>query len=279
MVRAMDSHQREKAPVASENGGSREGRSSSADGRAGMKVGELAKRTGLTVRTLHHYDEIGLLRPGGRTASGHRLYGDAEVRRLQQIASLRHLGLPLDEIRDCLDRPEYALERVLDMQIDRIDEQIGRQARLRQLVAALRERVRSAESVSVDELTHTIEVTMTYEKYYSPEQIEQLRTRREEVGEARIRQVEKEWKDLFAAFEKAMDDGLAPESSEVALLARRSNALVAEFTGGDAGIQASLGKMMRSEGPQEVMGRHGMQMRPGLWEYMGRAKAALRGGS
>ena len=48
-----------------------------------MKVGELTKRTGLTVRTLHHYDEIGLLAPAERTSSGHRLYGETELRRLQ----------------------------------------------------------------------------------------------------------------------------------------------------------------------------------------------------
>ena len=91
-----------------------------------MKVGELAKRTGLTVRTLHHYDEVGLLRPGERTLSGHRLYGEPEVRRLQQIASLKHLGVPLAEIRACLERPEYSLAHVLQMQAERIEEQIGR---------------------------------------------------------------------------------------------------------------------------------------------------------
>jgi DNA-binding transcriptional MerR regulator len=82
-----------------------------------MKVGTLAKRTGLTVRTLHHYDEIGLLSPSHRTQSGHRLYGEEEFSRLQQIASLKHLGLPLEEIRECLTRPEYSLERVLNLQI------------------------------------------------------------------------------------------------------------------------------------------------------------------
>ncbi len=86
--------------------------------QAAMKVGALAKRTGLTVRTLHHYDEIGLLSPSRRTRSGHRLYGDEELSRLQQIASLKHLGLPLEEIRECLTRSEYSLERVLDLQIE-----------------------------------------------------------------------------------------------------------------------------------------------------------------
>ena len=59
-----------------------------------LKVGELARRTGLTVRTLHHYDEIGLLRPSLHTESGHRLYTAADVGRLQQVVSLRQLGRP-----------------------------------------------------------------------------------------------------------------------------------------------------------------------------------------
>lgn len=64
-----------------------------------LKVGELAERTGLSVRTLHHYDEIGLLSPVGRTGSGHRLYGGEELTRLAQIVSLRQLGLSLDAIK------------------------------------------------------------------------------------------------------------------------------------------------------------------------------------
>ena len=77
-----------------------------------LKVGDLARRTGLSVRTLHHYDEIGLLAPSRRTEAGHRLYAVAQVTRLQQIQSLRSLGFSLDEIRDCLARPEWSTERV-----------------------------------------------------------------------------------------------------------------------------------------------------------------------
>lgn len=240
-----------------------------------LKVGELAKRTGLTVRTLHHYDEIGLLRPSRRTASGHRLYGRAEVERLQQIASLRYLGLSLEEIAACLARPEYSLERVLDLHVERMEREIARRKNLRDLVCSLRDRLRSAEAVSVDELTKTIEVTMNYEKYYTPEQLDELATRRERVGEARIQQVQQEWQELFAAYEKAMNDGLDPASDEVQALARKSAALIGEFTGGNPGIAKSLDNLYRSEGPQKVMASHGMQMAPGLWEYMGRARTAL----
>jgi MerR family transcriptional regulator, thiopeptide resistance regulator len=241
-----------------------------------MKVGQLAKRTGLTVRTLHHYDEIGLLTPSRRTPAGHRVYGEPEVRRLQQIASLRHIGLGLDEIRHCLDLPEYSLDRVLELQLERIREQIGRDQRLHDLIVGLRDRLRSAEGVSVDDLTRTIEVTMSYEKYYTPEQLQQLEQRREQVGEQRIQEVQREWSDLFAAFGAAMDEGLDPSSPEVKALARKSAALIAEFTGGDHGIAASLGTMYRNEGAENVASQHGMSMKPGLWEYMGEARAALQ---
>ncbi|MDA0327868.1 MAG: MerR family transcriptional regulator [Gemmatimonadetes bacterium] len=244
-----------------------------------MKVGALAKRTGLTVRTLHHYDEIGLLTPGHRTTAGHRLYGEPEVRRLQQIASLRSLGLSLEEVRDCLRRPMYSLDRVLELQIERIQEQIDRQEQLRDLIHRLRDRLHSAEGVSVDDLTRTIEVTMNFEKYYSPEQMDQLRQRGETVGEERIQKVQEEWSELFAAYGKAMDDGLDPTSDTVKALARKSAALITEFTGGDPGIASSLGNMYRSEGGANVMANHGLQSPPGLWEYMGKASAALRSDS
>ena len=63
------------------------------------RVGELAGQTGLTVRTLHYYDEIGLLSPSHRSDAGYRLYTAGDVVRLQQIRSLRHLGFALEEIR------------------------------------------------------------------------------------------------------------------------------------------------------------------------------------
>jgi DNA-binding transcriptional MerR regulator len=87
-----------------------------------LKVGELARRTGLTIRTLHHYDEIGLLQPTLHTESGHRLYTAGDVARLQQVLSLRQLGFSLEEIRDCLDRPGFAPLEVIHLHVARLRE-------------------------------------------------------------------------------------------------------------------------------------------------------------
>ena len=72
----------------------------------GVTVGRLAKLAGVSVRTLHHYDEIGLLTPHERAANGYRQYTDADLERLQQILFYRELGFPLEEIATILDDPD-----------------------------------------------------------------------------------------------------------------------------------------------------------------------------
>ena len=239
-----------------------------------LTVGALASASGVTVRTLHHYDEIGLLSPSGRTPSGHRLYGAAEVRRLQQIASLRQVGLSLEEIAECLANPEYSLDRVLALHLDRLDELIRRQEELRGTVERLRDRVRSAGDASVDDLLETIEMTISFERYYSPEQMEWLESRRADVGEDRMRQAQADWADVFAGFTDAMERDLDPAAEEVQALVARSAALVEEFTGGNPEIADSLRRMYANEDGESLMASRGMPMAPGLWAYMERARNA-----
>src|SRR3954470_14933141 len=124
------------------------------------KVGELAERTGLTVRTLHHYDAVGLLGPSGRTGSthgsGHRLYTAADVARLQQILSLKQLGFGLDQIREYLARVDYDPRQVVRLHLARVREQAAELKRLGDRLAALAEALEKAEVVSADEFLSII---------------------------------------------------------------------------------------------------------------------------
>src|SRR5437660_4968445 len=122
-----------------------------------LKVGELARRTGLTVRALHHYDEIGLLKPSLHTDSGHRLYTAGDVARLQQVLSLRQLGFSLEEVRDCLDRPGFSPLEVIGLHVARLREQMERQRKLCERLEALAVHLRAAGEVSADEFLRTIE--------------------------------------------------------------------------------------------------------------------------
>src|SRR5207253_5602391 len=148
----------------------------------GLKVGELARRTGLTVRTLHHYDELGLLKPSLHTEAGHRLYTAADVARLQRILSLRQLGFSLEEIRDCLDRPGFSPLEVIRLHAARLREQIELQRGLCERLEALAACFESEGEISADAFLQTIEVMNMIENYYTPEQLETLRKRREEAG-------------------------------------------------------------------------------------------------
>jgi MerR family transcriptional regulator, thiopeptide resistance regulator len=231
----------------------------------GLKVGQLAKRTGISVRTLHYYDELGLLPPSGRTDAGYRLYTHGDIARLQQIRSLQYLGLSLADVAECLARPDSSLLGALEMQIARLNEQIEQQQQLRAGLEGLVSRLRHEESISVEDLTRTMEVMKRMEQYYTPEQLEYLRRRREQVGEERIREVETTaWPDLIAEVRAAVDQGLDPASSQARELAERWMALVQEFTGGDPGIERSLGNIYKQEQPKDIH----PAMDPRMREYM-----------
>ncbi|MDH5589384.1 MAG: MerR family transcriptional regulator [Gemmatimonadota bacterium] len=240
------------------------------------KVGDLARRTGLSVRTLHHYHEIGLLVPAARTASGHRLYGGEELARLHRITTLRHLGLSLDQIAAFLDQESSSLEDVLELQLQRLDAVLEETRTLRDRVAEMRARVASEGEVSADELTAMIQWTVTLERYYEPAQLRTLASRRESLGDAHLAEKEQEWSEVMATFGKAMERGLAPSHPAVLDLAARAAGLVEEFTGGDPAMRESLVRMYREEGPDQVFGGHGAAFAPGLWEYIQAAGAALR---
>ena len=243
-----------------------------------LKVGELAKRTGLTVRTLHHYDEIGLLKPSLHTEAGYRLYTKADVARLQQVLSLRQLGFSLEEVRDCLDRPDFSPREVIRLHLARLREHIELQRKLCERLEALAEHFRTAGEVSADEFLQTIEVmTMTeklaqqVEKYYTPEQLAQCEARAREVGQEAIDQAPQQWDDLFKDVTAEMEAGTDPTDPKAQELAKRWLALVTLFTGGDPGIFNSVRSMYENE--DNVMGTDTNALRPKM-EYILKAAAA-----
>jgi bifunctional DNase/RNase len=126
------------------------------------KVGELARATGLTIRALHHYDEIGLLVPG-RTESGHRVYAPADVERLYRVLALRGVGMTLDEIAAVLDDDGVSLIDTVRRHVAAVERDIEQRQRL---LARLREMLDGLEhstAPSVDELIGTVEAMTVVE--------------------------------------------------------------------------------------------------------------------
>jgi DNA-binding transcriptional MerR regulator len=239
------------------------------------KVGELATRTGLTVRTLHHYDAIGLLSPSGRTGSahgsGHRLYTAADVMRLHQIICLKQLGFGLEQVKEYMTRADYDPREVVRLHLANVRQQAAELAELGDRLEALANTLDAADTVSPDVFLETIEVMTMIEKYYTLEQLEQLKQRKEQVGDARIKEVEAEWPQLMTEVRAAMDAGTDPADPKVEDMARRWVGLVNEFTGGDPGIFKSLSTMYQKE--DSVAGMDVPAMRK-VMEYVQKAMAA-----
>lgn len=235
-------------------------------------VSQIARRTGLTVRTLHHYEAEGLLMPAQRSVAGYRRYGRNELRRLQHIVSLKALGFSLAEIRACLDADAPSLAEALARQVDRLRVTVARQQDLIARLERVAHQAVNGEAIDADELLSSIEASTIMEKYFTPEQMQSIKRRGEELGPERIRAVEQEWPDVIAGMQAALRLGKDPAGDEVQALARRWRALVREFTGGDAGIRQSVNRMFREE-PATMQSHTGID--PELMAYAGKAIALL----
>jgi DNA-binding transcriptional MerR regulator len=229
------------------------------------KIGELAQRTGLTVRTLHHYDEIGLLTPAERSDGGHRVYDEASVQRLYRIVSLRNLGFPLDAIAQALDARAFDPRAAVDDHITRLEAQIAQEQQLVGKLHTLRERL------DADDFLTTIEELTMHQRYYTPEQLEQLEQRRQELGEEQIRAVEQEWAQIFATLKTEMEARTDPADPKLRPIGERSRELLKMFTGGDPGIEASLKTMYETEGPEKAS--RGMAD-PEVFAYLAKVREA-----
>jgi MerR family transcriptional regulator, thiopeptide resistance regulator len=124
-------------------------------------IGELAAQTGLTVRTLHHYDEIGLARPSQRSAAGHRRYTAADVRRLHRIVALRGFGFTLAEIGALLDDAGPDPRELVRGQLDQANDRIARATRLRDRLTTVLGMFDAAGRPSADVLIRLIEEMTT----------------------------------------------------------------------------------------------------------------------
>jgi DNA-binding transcriptional MerR regulator len=212
-----------------------------------LTVGVVAKRTALSVRTLHHYDAIGLLTPSARSEAGYRLYSVRDLMRLQQVVLLRSVGLSLEEIQQSLSRGGQTLLGTIERHVRRVQERIAREHRLCRRLEETAGRLRERQRPTIDEIVRTIEEVAMSEKYFTPEQQDWMKQRGEVVGEARIKEVEAEWPKLVAEVRAEMEKGTPPGDPRVKALAARWTGLVEEFTNGNLAISKSVATMYKNE--------------------------------
>lgn len=213
-----------------------------------LKVGELAKRSGLTVRTLHHYDSIGLLRPSGRSEGGYRLYNPDDVARLHGIQALRGLGLPLEEIGQLLGERGSGMPAIIDRQLQALDEQIEQASRLRQHLRFVQDKFAHGDQPLLDDWLLTLSLMSTCGRHFTPDEMQLIFRRWPEV--------EADWRRLVAEIRVEMAAGTPPEDIRVQPLAQRWMTQMHGWMQGDFELMERWGRMYMAE--PSIQGSSGM---------------------
>lgn len=212
------------------------------------KVGELATATGLTVRTLHHYEEIGLLRASERTYANHRLYTDEDIQRLYRILALKGLGLSLDEIRAHLDAEDLDPRETLRRHLAQLEAQARHVQQLHRQIEGISRLLERREAPTGADLVHVMEMMRRIDSYYSDEERAWLEARAAEIGQDAIVAAEREWAETLARAEDLAAADCDPTDQEVQALIDRWDELVAAFHGGHGGVAKSLQRMWEEQG-------------------------------
>ena len=207
-----------------------------------IKIGDLAKQTGLSIRTLHYYDEIELLSPSHRTEAGHRLYNSQDIMRLQQILSLRQLGFSLAEVGECLANPEFSLPKVIDLHCARIREQIDLSRTLLKRLNGIAHELQTTQSVAVENLIEAMEAITMTEQYFTPEQQTTLETRFQAIA--------KEWREMLALARDVVSEGTDLSSIKANALAGYWKQTMKFLVGGDVAMFEALSKLYQQEGAE-----------------------------
>ena len=206
-----------------------------------LKIGELAKRTGLTVRALHHYDAIGLLSPSARSEAGYRLYNEADIARLHRILALRRFGLALADIGTTLTRPDLSLATVVARQIGLLTEQIQQAKALRSRLSQLQGQLAEGQEPDLADWLTTLEHMTMYDKYFSQEELTQLPIY------TQADDVEPEWQAMVAQVQALMDAGTDAGDPRSQALSIAWMSKVRRDTGGNPILFAKLNAMHEQE--------------------------------
>lgn len=237
-----------------------------------MTVGQAASLLGVTVRTLHHWDEIGLVKPSERSSAGYRVYTAADVSRMHRVLIYRELDIPLDDISRLLEAGSDDLLRSLGEQKDRIAERIRR---LQQMSSALEELIAAQESGI---LLSPEEQVAIFGKNWNPEWSEQARqrwgdsTQWTQYAERASRRNASDWKELTTRTKEleadlvaAFHNGLAPGTEAADALAERHRSVLTQYFECSHSMQVCIARMYL---PGEDFHPHYEGLAPGLAAWL-----------
>jgi DNA-binding transcriptional MerR regulator len=233
------------------------------------RIGDVAVATGLTVRALHHYDQIGLVVPSERTAAGHRLYTDSDLRKLYMVTALRQMGLSLEQVGKVLVA-DVAVREVIDEQLEQVDRQIRTAQRLREQLLAARE----ADTAETGPgLMAVIMLTKDMRGYLSQEQIEAMHRWMTQLGVVAEHAVGVEMPSLYQEALSEMRAGTPSSDQAVRRIVDRLDELSRLLRGPDDATGTAVRRMWLAQGREHPDIDGGAEWGP-LIAYLDEARAA-----
>ncbi|WP_414943650.1 MerR family transcriptional regulator [Amycolatopsis sp. cmx-11-32] len=240
----------------------------------GYSVGKVAALSGVTVRTLHHYDEIGLLSPGGRTPAGYRSYSDGDLDRLQRILFYRELGLGLEAIAKVVDDPGLDALEHLRRQRTLLRERIGELTRMAESVERVIEAKKVGGALTPEEKFEVFGEFREPEGYAEEVvrrwgETPHWRTAAVPLSKEEWIEAEKVRQDWVRRLLAVVDSGAPAESAAAMDLAEEHRLLLAAFMGDcDHAMHREVAKMYVTEPVQLGFLVREPDQRPGLGEYI-----------
>ena len=174
-----------------------------------LKVGQLANQICLSVRTLHHYDEIGLLSPSARTSAGHRLYNKDDIALLHRIQALKQLGFSLEKISEIINERAQPLPEIIEQQIISIDAEITQAQQLKEKLMRIRSTLLNGEEPETKKWLDTLALMNVYEKYLTADEIAELNSHALAVKN----EIEQDWPEMVNKLGSMVEQSISPKNS------------------------------------------------------------------
>jgi len=179
-----------------------------------LKIGELADATGVTVRTLHYYDEVGLLKPVLVTEAGHRLYDIQSITGLYRIIAMKDMGFSLDEIKEFVTTKDIKIPELIEIQLYRVQEEIANKQILFSKLLKLKNSIQSNNDVSLEDFQEMLQfINLSADKYFTSEQFDRLKENKQVLSEES--EIGSEWIAFISKLQNCYNKNLPKTDSSV----------------------------------------------------------------
>lgn len=232
-----------------------------------LKVGQLAKQVCLSVRTLHHYDEIGLLSPSVRTEAGHRLYNSLDIQRLYAIQALKEFGLSLPQIAERITQESPSLTDILNQQLAQIEHQIEQAQQLKKRLKKLHQFSASHIESSPSDWLTTLALTNIYARHFTTEELDALSNYAQEAKD----ELEQEWPLMVKQLQLFVDENYPPTGERAKNFVIKWTAMFEQFVGHNPALLLKVHALSQ----QELYVQFHRGISPKMIEFLGEAMSAV----